>query len=121
MSSFNSVVGKRIQECLDKRGWSQSRLADELETSRQVINKIIHGRKNITLEEVKLIADKLDIKLEELIEQSEEEDKEKDPLIVFMGEVDSRQAKDGLNKAKKIMDLIIFHRDINESRENLFN
>jgi len=56
-----------------------------------------------------------------LIEQSEEEDKEKDPLIAFMGEVDSQQAKDGLNKAKKIMDLIIFHRDINESRENLFN
>ena len=121
VSSFNSTVGKRIQECLDKKGWSQSRLADELDVSRQVVNKIIHGRKNITLEEVKLIADKLEINLEELVEQSEEEDKEMDPMIAFMGEVDSQEAKDGLDKAKKIMDLIIFHRDINESRKNLFD
>ena len=121
MNSFNSNVGKRIQECLDKKGWSQSRLADELDVSRQVVNKIIHGRKNITLEEVKLIADKLEINLEELVEQSEEEDKEMDPMIAFMGEVDSQEAKDGLDKAKNIMDLIIFHRDINESRKNLFD
>jgi len=42
-------------------------------------------------------------------------------MIAFMGEVDSQEAKDGLDKAKKIMDLIIFHRDINESRKNLFD
>ena len=124
VSSFNTVVGKRIQECLNKKGWSQARLADELDVSRQVVNKIIHGRKNITLEEVKLIADKLEIGLEELIEKAENKDKEErevDPLIVFMGEVESQEAKDGLNKAKKIMDLIIFHRDINESRQHLFD
>ena len=119
MSSFNSAVGKRIQKCLDKKDWSQSRLADELDVSRQVVNKIIYGRKNITLEEVKLIADKLKISFEELV-RKDEEDKEKAPLKAFIGEVDSQVAKEGLIKAKKIMDLIIFHQDINESKKDLF-
>ncbi|MFW6029250.1 MAG: helix-turn-helix domain-containing protein [Halanaerobiales bacterium] len=121
MTSFNSLVGNRIQERLDEIGWSQSRLAGELGVSRQIVNKIIHDRKNITLEEIKLIADILGISLEDLIQEKDENEVEEDPLIAFMGEVDSQEAKDGLNKAKKIMDLIIFHRDVNDSRKKLFD
>ncbi len=121
MSFFNSIVGKRIQERLDEIGWSQSRLADELGVSRQIINKIIHGRKNVTLEEIKLIADILGISLEDLVQENNENEVEEDPMIAFMGEVDSQEARDGLNKAKKIMNLIIFHRDVNVSRQELFD
>jgi len=121
MTSFNSIVGNRIQERLDEIGWSQSRLAEELDVSRQIVNKIIHGRKNITLEEIKLIADKLGISLEDLVQKKVEDEVEEDPMIAFMGEVDTQEAKDGLNKAKEIMDLIIFHRDVNDSRQELFD
>ena len=121
MSTFNSIVGKRIQECLDEIGWSQSRLAEELGVSRQIVNKIIHGRKNVTLEEIKIIADILEISLEELVQKKNEDETEEDPMIAFMGEVDTQEAKDGLNKAKEIMDLIIFHRDVNDSRQELFD
>ena len=121
MSSLNSIVGKRIQECLDEIGWSQSRLAEELGVSRQIVNKIIHGRKNVTLEEIKIIADILEISLEDLVQKKNEDETEEDPMIAFMGEVDSEEAKDGLNKAKEIMDLIIFHRDVNDSRQELFD
>ena len=121
MTSFNSIVGKRIQDCLDEIGWSQSRLAEELNVSRQVVNKIIHGRKNINLEEIKLIADILGISLKTLVQDKNENEIEGDPIIAFMGEVDTQEAKDGLNKAKEIMDLIIFHRDVNDSRQELFD
>ncbi|MFW6281658.1 MAG: helix-turn-helix domain-containing protein [bacterium] len=121
MTSFNSLVGNKIQERLDEIGWSQSRLAEELDVSRQIVNKIIHGRKNVTLEEIKLIADILGINLEDLVQEKDKNEIEEDPMIAFMGEVDTQEAKDGLNKAKEIMDLIIFHRDVNDSRQELFD
>ncbi|MDI3548604.1 MAG: hypothetical protein PWR10_2256 [Halanaerobiales bacterium] len=120
MLSFNTIVGNRIQKRLDEIGWSQVRLAEELGISRQIVNKIIHGRKNITLEEVKMIAEILDIDLEELVKQPSKE-AEEDPIIAFMGEVTSEKAKEGLNKAKKIMDLIIFHCDLNNAQQDLFS
>ena len=121
MTSFNSIVGNRIQKCLDEIGWSQSRLAEELNVSRQVVNKIIHGRKNINLEEIKLISDILGISLKKLVQEENKNEFEQDPIIAFMREVNTQEAKDGLNKAKEIMDLIIFHRDINESHQELFD
>ncbi|MGM0438739.1 MAG: helix-turn-helix domain-containing protein [Bacillota bacterium] len=119
MTSFNSIVGNRIQKCLVEIGCSQSHLAEELNVSRQVVNKIIHGRKNINLEEIKLIADILGISLKKLVQ--DENEIEEDPIIAFIEEVDTQEAKDGLNKAKEIMDLIIFHRDINESHQEIFD
>ena len=121
MTSLNSTVGKRIQERLDEIGWSQSRLAEELDVSRQIVNKIVHGRKNVTLEEIILIAGILGISLEVLVEEKNENEVEEDPMINFMGEVDTQEAKKGLSKAKEVMDLIIFHRDINDSQQELFD
>lgn len=121
MNSFNSVVGKRIQKRLDELEWSQARLADKLSVSRQIINKIIHGRKNVTLKEIKLISDILDINLEDIVKEVDEENIEDDPIIAFMGQVHTQEAKDGLNKAKQIMDKIIFHRDTKEAQQDLFD
>ncbi|MCK4259453.1 MAG: helix-turn-helix transcriptional regulator [Halanaerobiales bacterium] len=119
MNSFNSVVGQRIKKQLDKIGWTQVDLAKELNISRQIVNKIIHGRKNITLEEIKMIGDILEVSLEDLVKQNNEEIEE-NPIIAFMGEVNSEAAKNGLKKAKKVMDLILFHRDLNEAHQDLF-
>ena len=121
MNSFNRIVGIRIQNRLDELEWSQSRLADKLGVSRQIINKIIHGRKNVTLEEIKLIADILDINLEDIVKQVEEEETEDDPIMAFMGQVNRQEAKDGLNKAKQVMDKIIFHRDVKDAQQDLID
>ncbi len=38
-----------------------------------------------------------------------------------MDEVDTKETKDGLKKAKKAMDLILFHRDLNRKHQDIFN
>ncbi|AGB42248.1 putative transcriptional regulator [Halobacteroides halobius DSM 5150] len=118
MVSLNKLIGNRIQQCLDKMNWSQSQLAEKLDVSRQTVNKIINGRKNITIAETKAIADILPLDLQELIKPAKEVE-EKDPIIAFMGEVDSSEAKAGLQHAQQIMDLLIFHRDMKQEHENI--
>ena len=119
MTSLNNRVGIRIQKRLDELGKTQADLAKELDVSRQIVNKIIHGRKNVTLEEIKLIADLLGMGLEDLVKDVGIE-KEEDPIISFMGEVDTDEARNGLKKAKKVMDMILFHRDINKAHQDMF-
>ncbi|MFW6028811.1 MAG: hypothetical protein ACOCRO_01010 [Halanaerobiales bacterium] len=42
-------------------------------------------------------------------------------MIAFMGEVETEEARKGLKKAKKVMDMILFHRDINIAHQDLFD
>ena len=42
-------VGANIQEQLDRKGFTQQSLADELGISKQVMNKIIKGNKAINV------------------------------------------------------------------------
>jgi len=119
MISFNQLVGAKIQEKLNEIGWSQSDLAEKLNTSRQMINKIVHGRKKITIEEMKDIADILKVDIKELIKRSNQVETAA-PMIAFMGQVDTPEAKEGLEHAQEIMDLIIFHRDLNDKHQDLF-
>lgn len=121
MLSFNNMVGMRIQERLTEVDWTQTDLADHLGVTRQTVNKIIHGRKNITLQEIKLIADILKMDVEELVKTTTGEGIEPDFVMVFMGKVESEAAKKGLEHAQSIMDLLIFHRDINDSYYELFD
>lgn len=122
MKDLNIIVGQKIQSRLDDLGMTQVDLAEELETSRQVVNKIIHGRKNITLEEIKNIASILDFSVKKLLDEDDNSNiNAEDPIIAFMGEVDSKDSKDGLSKAKKAMDLIIFHRDLQEEHHKVIS
>ena len=119
MKDLNRIVGQKIQLKLDQISMNQTDLAERLGTSRQMINKIIHGRKNITLREVKEIAQILDLDINELME--EEHKLSADPVVAFTGSVKTKAAEEGLKTAKKAMDLIIFHRDIQEEFNNILN
>ena len=121
MAALDFIIGKRIQNRLEELGMTQSQLADMLDTSRQVINKLVHGRKSITVKEIHLIAEALQMKPEELIQEDNVETEEKEPIMAFMGEVKSETAKEGLKKAQKIMDIILFHRDIQEEHHKLLS
>lgn len=120
MTSLNNIVGIRIHQRLDELGKTQADLANDLDVSRQIVNKIIHGRKNVTLEEIKMIADILGMSLDDLVKEPAKENEE-DPIIAFMGEVDTEEARKGLKKAKTVMDMILFHRDINMAHQDLFD
>lgn len=122
MEDLNEVVGRKIQNRLEELNMTQADLARELDISRQVVNKIVNGRKNITFNEASKIAKKLGMDVNKLADckTDEFEEQKNEPILAFMGEVDSKEAKQGLEKARDVMELIIFHKDVNDSKADMF-
>ncbi|MCK8816743.1 helix-turn-helix transcriptional regulator [Natroniella sulfidigena] len=106
----NEIVAKRIEERLKEVGWEKKDLAQALNISPQMVSKITLAKKNITVDEIKEIADVLNTTFEELTKPFDKE-VEIEPVLAFMGEVNTPAAKDGLKLAQKIMDAIIENRE----------
>lgn len=117
---MNKTVGKRISEILEQKGWTQVKLADKMNVSRQVMNNIIQGNKNVTIAEVKKIADILGVNTDDLTKPFEKEE-EPEPIMAFMGEVSTKEAREGLKKAEEIMDMIVFHQQTNDSFKEMMS
>ena len=117
---MNQIVGKRIASILDNKGWTQVKLANKLGVSRQIVNNIIQGKKNITIAEVNNIANILGVNVDDLTKSFGKEEKP-EPIMAFMGQVDTAEAQKGLKKAEDIMELIIFHEDTKEAFDEMMS
>ncbi|PWK13497.1 helix-turn-helix domain-containing protein [Tumebacillus permanentifrigoris] len=116
---FNKLVGRRIAEELEKRNMSQQQLADQVDCSKQVMSKILRGDKNITIFEMRTIADILGVTVDDLSKPSAVTDlellrKQVDFEPFFMGEVQSEEGQKGVRRALRIIDLILQQQDIRE-------
>lgn len=72
------TIALKVLNRIDELGWSQKRLADEMEVSPQQITKIVSGKANLTLEsivkiqailEIPILVSHLEKQLEELFEK----------------------------------------------------
>ncbi|HET7327189.1 MAG TPA: UDP-N-acetylglucosamine 1-carboxyvinyltransferase [Nocardioidaceae bacterium] len=57
---YLSRIGKLIRDARKHRGWTQTQLAEELNTSQSAINRIERGHQNLSLEMLARIGDALD-------------------------------------------------------------
>lgn len=119
MLTTNEIIGKNVLEILNKKSLTQAALAEKLGWSRQEVNKIIHGRKNITAQELKEISSVLNVPMEELIKEDLVDEKNIEPIKLFMGQVSTKAAQKGLLHAEKIMNMILFHSEIQENKHKL--
>lgn len=117
---MNQIVGKRVSDFLEDKGWTQVKLANKMGVSRQIMNNIIQGKKNITVAEVKSIAEVLQVDVEDLT-KTFTKGKEPETITAFMGEVSTDKAKNGIKKVEKIMDMIVFHKQTNDSFEDMMS
>jgi transcriptional regulator with XRE-family HTH domain len=62
------LVGRRIRAARRAKGWSQQFLADHADLTREHINRIEDGRKEMGIRTLKRIADALDLKPTNLLE-----------------------------------------------------
>lgn len=120
------MVGQRILQELNNLQWSQQKLADELQISKQVMGKILKGDKNTNILEIRQIADILKVPVEQLLEPIEKEEYivesvEEDVVPVFMGKVTSQVGKEGLTKAFRIIELITDYQDLYEDKNKVRN
>ena len=116
MVDMNTVIAGNILSLLKKQNKKQTGLANALRTNKQTVNKMLNGTRMINAVELKSIAEYLGVKMEELT---------KIPSIhadtnivhVFMGKVQSEQAKQALVIADELSDMILFHKKVRENGE----
>ena len=116
MVDMNTVIAGNILSMLKKQNKKQTDLANALRTNKQTVNKMPNGTRMINAVELKSIAEYLGVKMEELT---------KIPSIhadtnivhVFMGKVQSEQAKQALVIADELSDMILFHKKVRENGE----
>lgn len=61
--NVKQIVGQRIRELREKKGWSQEKLAEHADLDRTYIGRIERGEKNIGLENLVKIAAALGTKV----------------------------------------------------------
>ena len=112
MLTFYQMVGQRILERLNELDWTQQKLAEHLNVSKQVMNKIIRGEKNTTILEIREIATALNVPLEQLLASLEEakypvEEKEEEFVPIFMGRNTSDAGIKGMDRATNVIKLLL--------------
>ena len=114
MVDMNTMIACNILALLKKQNKKQTDLADALGTNKQTVNKMLNGTRMINAVELKSIAEYLGVKMEELTRISY---KQADTNVVraFMGKVQSEQAKQALQIADELSDMILFHKRVRKN------
>ncbi len=105
MSRLFFQIGLRIRTLLETNGMSQTELAQQLGVSKQVINKIIQGKKAINVEELTKIASVLNVSLDNLM-TFDDHVSPANSIMAMMGSVSKPNTKDDLSFLDHVMDEI---------------
>jgi transcriptional regulator with XRE-family HTH domain len=105
MSTFQRI-GLKIQEYLDQSGFTQAELADRIGVSKQVMHKIIHGKKAINVTEISKISGAIGVTVQELIRE-DAVPSPGEPLLMMMGNVSNPNTKDELRRLFHVMDEMV--------------
>ena len=92
---MNMVIANNILTLLEKKNIRQVELADALHTNKQTINKMFNGTSMINANELRLIADYLGVKIEELT-MIGKESYDNNIVHTLIGKVNSEQAKEAI-------------------------
>lgn len=114
MVDMNMIIANNILTCLKKQNRKQTDMADAIGTTKQTVNKMLNGSRMINAIELKKIADYLGVKMDELT-RIPDIVQEENVVHAFMGKVASQQAKDALEIADKLSDMILFHSRVREN------
>lgn len=114
MIDVNAMIAANIVVILKQQNRKQIDLAEALQTNKQTISKMLNGSRMINAIELKQIAEFLGVKMEEFT-KVRENTTDTDIAHAFMGKVDSEQAKETLQIADRLSDMILFHRKVREN------
>jgi len=98
-------VGKNISIAMEERDMTQQYLADQLGVSKQVMSKIINGKKAINVAELSLIASILGCSADVLLSINSNSEEHK-PVLVFMGTIQNEEARQNVDLLRDAIDQI---------------
>lgn len=107
MSNLFVHIGQQIQKHLQESGMTQSDLASAIGVSRQVMSKIVNGKKAINVEEISKIAGIIGKPIEELLNDETSGPEVEEPVLLMMGSVSNGNTVDDLGFLNHVIDEMI--------------
>lgn len=113
MIDMNLIIARNISNALKSAGKKQSELAVALDCSKQIVSNMLSGARSISAPELKRIADFCNVSMESLVALPPKP-VETNVVRVFMGQVKTEEAKEGIKIADKLIDMYLFHSRVNK-------
>ncbi|MCB7317735.1 helix-turn-helix domain-containing protein [Lacrimispora sp. 210928-DFI.3.58] len=114
MVNMNEIISNNIMNIMKQNDKKQVDLAGYLGVSKQVISKMLSGARMINAIELQKIAEFLGVTMERLVKVPQMIP-ETNTVKAFMGRVESQEAKDGLEIADEIANMICFYARTHEN------
>lgn len=118
MVKASEIISNNIMNIMKQNGKKQIDLADYLGVSKQVISKMLTGGRMINAIELQKISEFLGTSMENLVKRPEVF-QETNAIKAFMGKVETQEARDGLEIADEIANLICFYARTHENAEEM--
>lgn len=118
MAKASEIISNNIMNIMKQNGKKQIDLADYLGVSKQVISKMLTGGRMINAIELQKISEFLGTSMENLVKRPEVF-QETNAIKAFMGKVETQEARDGLEIADEIANLICFYARTSENAEEM--
>ena len=118
MVKASEIISNNIVNIMKQNGKKQIDLAEHLGVSKQVISKMLTGGRMINAIELQKISEFLGTSMENLVKRPEAF-QETNAIKAFMGKVETQEARDGLEIADEIANLICFYARTRENAEEM--
>ncbi|MDA8234464.1 MAG: helix-turn-helix transcriptional regulator [Clostridia bacterium] len=105
MASLFFHIGEKIRNFLEENKMTQTELSEKLGISKQVMNKMILGKKAINVEEIAKLAAIMNVSFDYLMKY--EEPQVGNPFLIMMGSIGRPNTKDDLSFLDHVMDEMI--------------
>jgi len=118
MANMNETIVNNILSAMRRNAMKQVDLAAKINVSKQVMSKMLSGDRMINAVELAAIAKAINTSVDELVKLPDHRP-EVNVIRAFMGDVNTPEAKRGLEIADEIADLICFHSKCRENGERM--
>ncbi len=106
MANLFTEIGTKILAFIDANKMTQTELAEKIGVSKQVMGKIIHGKKAISLIEISKIAAAMGTTVDSLLQKTIA-DERPEPVFLMMGRAQNPNTSDSFRFLNHVMDEMI--------------
>jgi len=108
MKTIFEVIGEKISRFIEMTpGMTQTHIANELGVSKQVMSKIVNGKKATNIEEIQKIAEIMNISVDELVSTTSTSNIIEEPVLFMMEKTHDQKVRQHLQYLDFIMDRVI--------------
>lgn len=116
MKTIFEQIGEKIANWLDSQNETQSFFAERMGVSKQVMSKIVNGKKAINIDEITKIASIIGVTVDELLKPKDAPPVIKEPILFMIGKLDNENTKEELQFLNHVMNEMIDLEEILQSK-----